>query len=239
MAIRTIGTSPGARVQAGASVLAAAKAVDTRLVKGRLAAFERAHRSYVEAQRKVDAAETQLHAAQARLGETDAVQDDAVEKLARALVADGQPRNNPFAAFGAPSPSGLTRLSCADEVKGVHRLVAAVQRNKSLSKPAQLAAQAADKAARAVEQALAPLDKLQGAVREARHTRDAVAQTWESTLAALKRGVRAAADDGAPQLYATLFSHSARSTTKNSMVVPPPPVSAAAPPAPAPAPPAA
>src|ERR1700687_1250166 len=106
------------------------------------------------------------------------------------------------------------------------------------SSKALLVAHAADKAARAVEQALAPIDKLQAAVREARHTRDAVAQTWESSLAALKRGARSGGDDGAPQLYATLFSHSARSAAKSSKVTLPP-VSASAPPPPATAAPAA
>ena len=35
--------------------------------------------------------------------------------------------------------------------------------------------------------------------------RDAVAQGWESALAALRRGTRAAGDEGAPDLHATLF----------------------------------
>src|SRR5436309_2391929 len=90
----------GTRLQIGAGVLSAARAIDTRLVKGRLGRFERAHRAYVAAQRKVDAAESR-RTAQARLAECDAVQDEAVETLARALVADGQPRGNPFEAFAA------------------------------------------------------------------------------------------------------------------------------------------
>src|SRR2546425_5399662 len=76
----------GTRLQIGAGVLSAARAIDTRLVKGRLGRFERAHRAYVAAQRKVDAADSQLRSAQARLAECDAVQDEAVETLARALV---------------------------------------------------------------------------------------------------------------------------------------------------------
>ena len=80
-----------------------------------------------------------------------------------------------------------------------------MQRKNNASKATLQAAQALEKAAGAVEQALIPLEKFQAVVRDTRHTRDAVAQSWESTLAALKRGARAAADDGAPQLYATLF----------------------------------
>ncbi len=40
-------TGPGMRLQLGASVLSAARAVDTRLVKARLERFGRAHREYV------------------------------------------------------------------------------------------------------------------------------------------------------------------------------------------------
>jgi hypothetical protein len=207
-------TSPGTRLQLGASILAAARAVDTRVVKDRLRRFEQAHRSYVGAQRKVDAAESQMRAAQAGLAELDAAQDDAVETLARALVADGQPRGNPFGAFDVPAPGTLMRLSFPEEAVAVHQLVAAVLRSKGTSEVTTQAAQAADKAARAVEQALAPVSKLQDNVRDARRTRDAVGQAWESALAALRRGARAAADEGAPDLYATLFPPVTRTTTK-------------------------
>ena len=125
-------------------MLSAARGVDTRLVKDRLDRFARVHRTYVNAQRKVDAAEAQLRAAQAHLAECDAIQDDAVETLARALVADGQPRGNPFDAFGAPAPGTLTRLAFAEEAAAVHQLVAAVQRGKDISKATIQAAQAAE-----------------------------------------------------------------------------------------------
>jgi hypothetical protein len=41
-------------------------------------------------------------------------------------------------------------------------------------------------------------------------------QGWESALAALRRGARAAADEGAPDLYATLFPPVARAVTTKS-----------------------
>ena len=208
-------TNPGMRLQLGASVLSAARAVDTRLVKARLARFERVHRSYVNAQRKVDAAESQLRAAQARLAESDAIQDEAVETLACALVADGQPRGNPFDVFGAPAPGTLMRLPFDEEVEAVHKLVAAVQRNKTVSKATIQAAQTADKAASVVEKALAPVAKLEESIRDARRTRDAVGQGWESALAALRRGTKAAADEGAPELDATLFPPVTRPATKS------------------------
>jgi hypothetical protein len=207
----------GGRLQTGAAILAAAKAVDTRLVKGRLAAFEGAHRSYADAQQKVDAAEAQLRTVQVKLGQCEVAQAEAVEALARSLIFDGKLRKSPFAEFGAPAPSKIVSLPPADQAKAVHQLVAAVQHGKNASKATAQAAQAAEKAAAAIEQALAPVEKLQTAVRDARHTRDAVAQGWESTLAAFKRGARAAADDGAPQLYATLFGRpNGRTNHRNS-----------------------
>ncbi|MFI5366608.1 MAG: hypothetical protein ACHQ4J_13400 [Candidatus Binatia bacterium] len=222
------------RLQIGAAIFAAAKAVDTRLVKARLAAFEGAHRSYAEAQHKVDAAEAQLHAAQAKLGQCDVSQNEALEMLARSLIFDGQPRTNPFAAFGPLIPSKAMSLPIADKAKAVHQLVAAVQRSKGASKTTLQAAQAAEKAANALEQALVPVEKLQAVARDTRHTRDAVAQSWESTLAALKRGARAAADDGAPQLYATLFGRTNHRNGKNGKTAPAEVTPVATPPAPAP-----
>jgi hypothetical protein len=52
------------RLKIGASILAAAGAVDTRPVKRRLARFEREHHRYIEAQRKVAALEPRLRAEQ-------------------------------------------------------------------------------------------------------------------------------------------------------------------------------
>ncbi len=117
-----------------------------------------------------------MGAAQTRLGELDADQDEAVDALARALVGDGQPFANPFGAFGPLPPRKLMAQPVADEVKAIHQLVTAVQRGKGVSKPTLRAAQTAEKAARAVEQQLAQIEKLQESIREARHTRDAVAQ---------------------------------------------------------------
>ena len=123
MPIRGPLIAPGLRLRIGASVLSAARVADTRLVKRRLTRFAREHRRYVAAQRKVSAMELRLRAARARLSQCDAMQDEAVETLARALVGDGHRRRNPFAAFGGPSPSKLSRLPFADEAEAVHHLV--------------------------------------------------------------------------------------------------------------------
>ena len=228
MATINVGTTATSQLNAGASILAAARTADTRLIKERLVAFERAQRAYVTAQEKVNAAEARLEAAQTQLGESDADQDDAVDALARALVADGQPLKNPFAAVGSLTPRQLMAQPVAEEAKAIHQLVAAIQRAKGLSRASLQAAQAAYKAAGAVEQQLAQMTKLQDAIRQARHERDATAQTWAAQVAALKRGARAAADDGAPGLYAALFDRPAR-TNGNGKSPKPAPAAAPAP----------
>ena len=108
MKIARTGLHPAGRLETGAAILAAAEVVDATLVKTRLDAFASAHRTYREAQNAVDAAETQLRGVQAKLTERDTEQDDAVEELARALVADDQPRTNPGLR---PSPLPRPRSS--------------------------------------------------------------------------------------------------------------------------------
>ncbi len=197
-------TSPGVRLQLGASVLTAAKTLDTRSVKERLDRFEHVHQAYVEAQQKLDAAESQLGTAQARLAKRDAALGKAVETLACELVTEDH-RTDPFETFGAPAPGALKRLPRLEEAHAVRELVAAVQEKAGVDKAATAAAAAAGKAARAVEQAAAPIEGLEIAVRDARRLRDAVAHQWELALEALKRGARAAADEGVPEMYDTLF----------------------------------
>jgi hypothetical protein len=225
-----VGTSAGQRLEAGASILAAARLTDTRLVKDRLATFARTQRAYTDAQHKVGVVERQLAAAQRRVSECEATQGEAVEMLARALVSDGQPRGNPFAGFGAPSPYAITRLPVAEGVKALAALLGAVRRNKTVSKATLQTTRDVEKLMRATEQAHAPIDKLTAALHEARRARDAVGANWDAALGALKRGARAATDDGAPQLYAVLFERATRPNRKNGKRAPLPP--------PAPAPPA-
>ncbi|HVO26922.1 MAG TPA: hypothetical protein VMW56_25200 [Candidatus Margulisiibacteriota bacterium] len=224
--MKTRKVSSGDQLETGAAILAAAKVVDTDLVKARLAAFASAQRSYAEAQAQVEAAEARLKEEQIRLARRDAEQDEATEELARALVSSGQPRGNPFTAFGTAAPSAVKQLPPVTEAKTIRQLVAAVQRQKPVSKATSQAAQAAEQAARQVETAQLAVDKFQEALSHARHARDGIGETWERTLAALKRGVRAAADDGAPGLYTALFGNQRRSSNK---AVKPSPAAAAAP----------
>ncbi len=205
MPIRGLRIAPGLRLRMGESVLFAAGMVDTRLVKDRLARFKREHRRYADAHARVATIEGRVRAAQQRLSGCDAAQDDAVEALARALVGDGQPRRNPFAAFGAPSPSALTRLPFADEAKAVQKLVDLVRLETPLSKPTSEAARKAAEAARAVERAIVDVKKLEETLHAARVARNAIAHGWHSEYRALKLVARAAAADGAAHLHGRLF----------------------------------
>jgi hypothetical protein len=222
--VRTVG-SPGIRIRLGTAVLTAAKSVNVKPVKARLDAFQRAQRAYAGAQDKVEAAEAALHAAHERLAQRDREQDNAVDVLARALIAEGQSRSKPFAGYGGPTPAVLINMPAGEAAQQIHALVTALQRNSGLSKATQQAIAAADKAAHATEKVLAPIEALQATAREARQARDALAQSWDKAVAALKRGARAAIDDGEPYLYAMLFGQGARASrsSKPAPDIAPPP----------------
>jgi hypothetical protein len=209
-------------------ILAASEVVDVTLIATRLNAFATVHRAYTEAQRLVETAETQLRAGQTKVAERDADQDEALEKLAVALVNDGQPRTNPFAAFGAESPSIIKQLNVAEEAKAIHKLVDAVQADPTVSKKARRAAQLADEAARQTETELVPIDKLQASLRTARDARETAGTAWDTELAALKRRARSAADEGAPALYKALFGSLSRPKKKPDTPTPSSPVANAA-----------
>lgn len=230
MKTKKLGVNLTGRLETGAAILAAARTVDTSLVKARLGAFASAQRSYVNAQRQVEAAGAAAREGQVRLTRRDAEQDEAVEGLACALIASRQPRGMPFAAFGAEAPSLIKQMPAAAKAKAIHQLAAAVQGHKRAGKAALQAAQAAEQAAQRAEAALLALDKLQAILNNSRLARDGVGHTWTTALGALKLGVRYDAAAGAPGLYEALFGRTIRSRKK--AVTPPAP--APAPPAPAP-----
>src|SRR4051812_21509180 len=103
MITRTRRSSPEKRIQLGASVLSAARVVDTRSIQDRLERFERVHGEYVDAEQKVEAAKAEVEAAHALVSVSGTRQEKAVETLARTLVTDGEARANPFEAFGVPA----------------------------------------------------------------------------------------------------------------------------------------
>jgi hypothetical protein len=213
MARRTKGTSPGTRVAVGAAILAAARGVDTSRVRERLAGFARAHRRYLVAQRKLDAAEGEVRAARARVAACDALHGDAVDRLARALIADGASLRNPFAACGAPAPGAVVRLPLAERARAVHALAETIGRRRDASVATREAARAAEQAARRLEAALAEIAPLEARVASARRTRDVVGVGWETAIATLRLACRAAAYDGA-QLYEVLFAPFARARAR-------------------------
>jgi len=220
------------RLRQATAILAAAEVANVRLIQKRVDAFADAQRAYAKAQRALDAAEAELRAGRARAAARDAQQGEALEALARALVAAGQPRLNPFAAFNMPAPSSLRQLPFNDQVQAIHKLAAAVQLDRTTHPAVRRAAQAVEDAAQKTEKELAPTVRLIAAVRSARTTRDGMGKTWDVALAALKRGARAAADDGAADLYTRLFGRESRPKKKPT---PATAASAAAAPAAAPA----
>jgi len=179
-------TSPSTMVGAGAPTSAAASTADTRSSQAHLAVVGGAQLICSTAQKRLRAAEEILSAAQARLVELQVEQDEAVDALVHALIDDGLSHCNPFATFGPLAPRALTTLPLAEQTKAIDQLVAAIQRSKSASKPTLQAMQAAKRAARAVDQALAHLDTSQAAVGRARHTRDALIQKWAAAVAAFR-----------------------------------------------------
>ncbi len=218
--------SSSSRLKLGAAVLAAAEVVDTKLVATRLTAFAEAQLSYFEAERKVDDAETRLEAEKLKVAQLGADHDDALEALARCLVSEGQPRSNPFDAFGTGAPSAIKRMAPAEAAKACRALVASVQRNKELSAPTLEAAGQVEKATEKVEAGLGPVETLREEVRAARRMAEVIARNWHDALSALRRGARAAADEGAPGLYAALFTTGSRSP-KRAKVAPQPPAETA------------
>ncbi|MGD0950549.1 MAG: hypothetical protein ABSA52_24430 [Candidatus Binatia bacterium] len=214
-----VGRSPGPQIKLGAAILAAARTADTQLIKDRLAVFGQAQQRYAEAHAKVQQIEAELAKVQAQF-RTD--QHAVVDALARALVADGQPLRNPFASFGAARMGSLMHMPSVDAGKALPELLAAIRRSKVVGKLTLQAVQNGEKVTSGMEQVVARLEKLGTAVRDARSSRDAVAPTWEAALGALRRGARAAADEGAPTLYATLFNRPARSNAKNHKAAPAP-----------------
>ena len=206
--------SPSKRLKTGATILAAAQVVDTKPVQDRFDAFAKAHRSYCDAQSKVDAADAALRTAQTQLVQLDAEQDSAVEALALCLIHEGQPREKPFAAFSADAPGRIKAMTFAEEAQAIHTLVANVQRDTSLSPAALAAAQRAEQAAANLETALAPLAALRNTLSAARELRDTLAPTWDAALGVLRRGVAAASDDGAPGLSTALFGRRSRAAKK-------------------------
>lgn len=199
------GSSPGTRIEAGNAVLGAGTAVDTTPIANRWATFTKTHAAYVAANDSVQKAADALRLQQQKVAEADVDQDAAIDLLANALPADGLSRQNPFKSFGAPAPAVLKGMGYAKEAEQVLRLEKAVLKEKTLSQRSVDAARGAGDAARKVLTTLKPIAKFEKARTQAMAKRDAMEQAWETAFAALKRGAKAAEDDGHHGLFAALF----------------------------------
>lgn len=195
----------------------AAGGVNTEPIQKRLLAFKAIHGQYKRADRAVKKAGLSLSKQQGLVGLADVDQDTAVLALAAALPADGLARLNPFKDFGSPAPAALCSMGYEAEAKQVLALEKAVCKRKGLSDKSIALAKAAGKAAKRVQAALGPIAKLEKARTVAMGRRDALAQAWETAFAGLKRGARAAEDEGATGLFAALFERKApKATSKQS-----------------------
>lgn len=208
MATLQSGNNPGPRIEAGNHVLEAAEslgAARTKPVAARLSAFAAQHGAYAKADALVKNADGALRKAQEKVADADVTQDNTVEGTAKALVGEGFPRANPFKPLGFEAPNVIKALGYAAEAATVQKLAAKVKAHKPALVASSKAADAAVKAATAVVAALSPIAKLTKARTAAMSRRDALEQPWETAFASLKRGARAAEDDGARGLFDALF----------------------------------
>jgi hypothetical protein len=207
--IRT-GVYPAGRLKRGAAIVAAAEGVDVTVVQKRLDAFASAHLAYTAAHGTVEAAEAVLREKQLVLDRCNRDQDEVLEEVARWLATDGYSRTQPFAALGVDSPSLLKQLNFGEKAKAIHALVSVLHADTTLSAATRRVIEAAEAAARRMEAELVPFDKLQTNLRTARAVREAAGRKWDSALIALKHDARAAAAEGAPDLYAALIGRPSR-----------------------------
>lgn len=208
MATLQSGNNPGPRIEAGDHLLdvAASLGADrTKPVAPRLAAFAKQHAAYKKADAAVKSADEALRKAQQTVAEKDVAQDEAVERLAASLAGEGFPRANPFKPLGFDAPTVIKNKGYAAEAKDVQALATKVKSHKPALTAGSKAADVAAKAAGAVVAALAPIAKHTSARTTAISKRDALEQPWETAFAAVKRGARAAEDDGAHGLFDALF----------------------------------
>jgi len=210
------GLYPGGRLKNGAAILAAGETVDVTLVQKRLDEFTREHMAYTGAHGEVQAALTLLRERQPALEQRNRELNDLVDELAKRVALDGHTRTNPFAAYGAATPSAIMALRYGEKAQAIHQLVGMLQADPTLSAATQRTGKAAEDAARQMEAELIPVTKLQTRLRIARAARAAAGKRWDNALNALKIAARAAAADGAPGLYEALFGHLAHPKKKKA-----------------------
>ena len=198
--------NPSARIDAGNHVLEAAKTVDTRSVKAKLAAFAKVHATFVAAHAVVAKAEHALHDAHDALGQADAEQDAAVHALAAKMIGDGALKANPFKPFGLPAPSDVATTAVEKELVLTAKLAALASKWKSATTGTRQAAALLAKKSAGTKKALDRVGPLQTAQTAAIARRDAIGVSWARAFAHLKNATRTAEDDGARGLFTAMFA---------------------------------
>ena len=179
------GLYPDRRLETGAAILAATEVNDVKPIRRRVEAFAATNCAYAATQKELESALAQLEDQQSAVAERNSALDAAAEALAAALAVEGQPRSNPFQAYGGAAPFAVKKLKSGQKAKAIHALVASVQGQSKLSVATRRAAEDAEAAARALEKELAPLYTFQAGLKLARAQRTAAATAWDSMLAAL------------------------------------------------------
>lgn len=212
--------SHSGRIEAGDRVLARAAQHDTRPLKKRLTEFTRVHVALVKAQRTVQTAEDKHAALLDVLAEHDVDQDAGVDALAVALIAEGQPRLQPFKGLGVASPSEVRREPFVAEARTILKLATRLSKRK-LTPATKSALKKVTDSAKRVIAADERASAAETAVRDAREKRDALILPWSRAFVTLKRAARVADDDGAKGLYPALF-HAAAAKPRKAKPAPAP-----------------
>jgi hypothetical protein len=189
-------------------VLDAAKGVEPRPIAKRLRRFSKAHRARLRGQRAIDGAERKLTAQQRKLAVADVTQDGRVDALVAARIGAGANKTQPFADLGAPPPSTLKTIGYAKEARACLSLTGKIVKRKEKPRVAAAARRLA-KAADAVLAAHGPIATLQNAVADARRSRDADEQEWETAFASLRDACKLADRDTGSRLFDALFVRTA------------------------------
>ncbi|MEO6419658.1 MAG: hypothetical protein ABIP39_09645, partial [Polyangiaceae bacterium] len=178
-----------------------------------LKAFASAHKAFAAADARVLKADENVRKQQEVVGMRDAMQDQAVDALARQLIVAGSPKANPFKPLGFAAPSTIQAMGYGAEAKEARRLASIIRKKKGMAKGALEAAALLERTAKEVEVSLKELPPLLDARKAAIAARDGAGQAWETTFAALKLGAAFADTQGAKGLHHALFvgSVSARS----------------------------
>jgi hypothetical protein len=153
--------------------------------------FKKAHEALATSNDDARTARTARDEALAAVGVADDALDAAVSVLADKMAgAQMGTRKSPFAGFSKFSPSDVTGLAYADEVKEVLAFTARITKAKPPADVAKAVA-ACVKQANAVAAALAKLSKPQLAYSKSLAARDALLPTWAKSLNRLKKNAAA------------------------------------------------